>query len=110
MGISEKSDALTYLTWLACRNHDVPSRDLMLSGCGRIALAVGMGPLPGMSREMVFVKSGLTLGLISPVNDPVKRIEEGQVLFDDGRAAADTAMFGPKYFEKDGVLMERTGY
>jgi hypothetical protein len=87
-------DHLTYLTWLACRNHDARSRDLMLSTCGRLAVAVGMGPLKGMSREMVFVRSGLRLGLISPTNDPIRQVAEAfdAKLYEDG----------------NGVVIERT--
>lgn len=92
------SDGLTLVLWAACR-HQPPSRDLMLASCGRLATAVGMGPLKGMSREMVFVKSGLALGLISPVNDPLRKVSPDQVTFSiDGenhgmgdQAASDAA-------------------
>lgn len=73
-----QDDLLTLALWSACR-HQVPSRDLMLASCGRLATAVGMGPLKGMSREMIFVRSGLQLGLISPVNDPLRAISPDQV-------------------------------
>lgn len=53
--------------WLACRGEG-STKAMMLASCGRIATAVGMGPLNGMSREMVFLRSGLWLGLISPAN------------------------------------------
>lgn len=52
----------------------------MLASCGHIATAVGMGPLKGMSREMIFVRSGLALGLISPVNDPMAMTERGEAV------------------------------
>jgi hypothetical protein len=76
------NEDLALALWIACAHRERRTKDMMLAGCGRIAIAVGMGPLKGMSREMVFVKSGLRLGLISPTNDPLKRIEESQVLFE----------------------------
>jgi hypothetical protein len=66
----QRADVLTALLWLVCARPPSP-RALLLSSCGQIATAVGMGPLKGMSREMIFVRSGLALGLISPVNDPI---------------------------------------
>lgn len=94
--MSQADDALTAFVWLSCR-HVVRSKDLMLASCGRIATAVGMGPMKGMSREMVFVKSGLKLGLISPVNDPIRRVEQGEPLLEPsdhgmGDQAASDAM------------------
>lgn len=67
-----------YMVLKACR-HDPSSRHLMLGTVGRVALSVAV-PMKGMQREMVFVKSGLALGLISPVNNPVERIKEGATL------------------------------
>lgn len=68
--------ALTdYMIVRACRA-DPSTKTLTLRTAGRVAISVG-SPLRGMSREMVFVKSGLALGLISPTNDPVRRLEEG---------------------------------
>jgi hypothetical protein len=63
------NEQLALVLWIGCAHRERRTRDMMLAGCGRIAVAVGMGPLKGMSREMVFVRSGLTLGLISPTND-----------------------------------------
>lgn len=51
--------------------HRPHPREMLMASCGQIATAVGMGPLKGMSREMIFIRTGLALGLISPVNDPM---------------------------------------
>lgn len=77
--------------WSACR-HTPPSRDLMLASCGRIATAVGMGPLKGMSRETIFIRSGLALGLISAVNNPAGRfVPDGENHGMGDQAASDAA-------------------
>lgn len=89
--MSLQDDALTLALWIGCR-HQPPSRDLMLASCGRLATAVGMGPLKGMSREMIFVKSGLALGLISPVNDPIRHLaDENHGMGDQAASDAATA-------------------
>jgi hypothetical protein len=62
------NEHLAFALWIGCAHRERRTKDMMLAGCGRIALSVG-NPLKGMSREMVFVRSGLTLGLISPTND-----------------------------------------
>lgn len=55
-----------------------------------MAAAVGMGPLKGMSREMIFVRSGLALGFISPVNT-APLLEENHGMGDQAASDAATA-------------------
>jgi hypothetical protein len=75
---------------VSCEGRELTLRELMLGTVGRIALSVGV-PMRGMQREMIFVKSGLALGLISPVNDPIRRVEEGAILTPGGEHGAGTS-------------------
>lgn len=91
----QRADLLKALLWLVCAAPPSP-RAVLLASCGHVATAVGMGPLKGMSREMIFVRSGLALGLISPVNDPLRMVStdsENHGMGDGAASDAATANF-----------------
>lgn len=87
-----RADLLKVFLWFAAGRMPSP-RAVLMSTCGEVATAVGMGPLKGMSREMIFVRSGLALGLISAVNQPLQVLGENHGMGDGEASDAATANF-----------------
>jgi hypothetical protein len=70
------NEQLALALWIGCAHRERRTRDMALASVGRIALCVG-APLKSMSREMVFLRSGLELGVIAPWRTGNLPLEEG---------------------------------